>query len=59
MNGCVMRLGNDGLDCTDRACYRCGWNPVIEEKRKTALRAEKATWAVKWRRKHANRSAVR
>ena len=56
MTGCVMRIGNDGLDCADRACYRCGWNPVIEERRKADNREMMSTMAVNWKRSRKNKA---
>lgn len=30
-------LYNDGVECYDRTCGKCGWNPVVAERRKAQI----------------------
>lgn len=29
---------NDGVECDQKQCYRCGWNPDVEKRRKEKIR---------------------
>ena len=29
---------SDGVECKNRNCYKCGWNPDVLERRKKAFR---------------------
>lgn len=30
---------NEGVNCEDRQCSRCGWNPAVEKQREEAMYA--------------------
>lgn len=33
---------NPGVDCDQKVCARCGWNPAVDSKRKKELQEQRA-----------------
>ena len=39
-DGTIVCPFNDALDCPDQKCCKCGWNPVVAERRLAKIKEE-------------------